>query len=329
MNFKLVLKLVFSLGLLAILAVWVDLESVRSAFADANFAFILVALLLVTAGRILMAIKWNALLLAKRIRIPWGIAIKFYYISGFVGIFLPITVGADAVRCILTIKKYDHHADVISSVFVERLLGLFVLLIFGSLGGIVLYQFFENLEVNPQRLVVAAAILLVLVLGCTLFIFLPICGRMIAALSRRFQEYPRAKKLTIFVQKLHNSLHEYRGHTPTILLFLLLTVIENILPIVTVWIIGLSMNVGVPILYYVVVVPIALFVKRMPVSFGGLGLQEGVFIYFLSLVGVDNGIAFSMSLAQYFLGVISLLPGAIFYLSYKDVIRSATPQRES
>jgi hypothetical protein len=67
-----------------------------------------------------------------------------------------------------------------------------------------------------------------------------------------------------------------------------------------------------------------LFAVRLPVSFEGLGLREGVFVFFLALVGVPEGVAFSVSITQYLVTLAAILPGALLY----PAARRATGERK-
>ena len=88
---------------------------------------------------------------------------------------------------------------------------------------------------------------------------------------------------------------------------------NHILPILRPYVIALALGVSVPIAYFFVLVPIVLVLIRLPISFDGFGLQEGAFVFFLSLVGISEGVAFSVGLTNHLVFLLGILPGGIMY----------------
>ena len=326
MKLTTLLKVVFSAALLAIIATWVDLESAGAAFASADPFYLLIALLVATSNKVLMALKWNVLLIAKGIGLSWRAAVRIYFVSGFAGMFLPATVGGDAVRCLMTIREHGHHAHVVTSILVERLVGFLVLLLFGALGGFLLYEYLGDSQENASTLITAAVVLLGILFGSCVFAFSESCRRLTEGVSRWLAKRKKTEKLARFVHQLHESFLSYKNHLSAVLVFFFLTIFENLLPIFRTWIIALAMNIHVPLSYYFIIVPVWLFVVRIPISFQGFGVREGVFVYFLALAGVDNGSAFTMSLLSYLVGVIVVLPGAFLYLRERPAMVETEPE---
>jgi uncharacterized membrane protein YbhN (UPF0104 family) len=61
-------------------------------------------------------------------------------------------------------------------------------------------------------------------------------------------------------------------------------------------------------------VPTALFVSMLPISISGLGVQEGAFVFLLSLGGVNASLAFGVSMLSRLVQLVSNAPGAILFL---------------
>jgi uncharacterized protein (TIRG00374 family) len=319
-----VLQLLVSAALLALLASWVDLQAARAAFTGADLRLVALAFGIATASRLLMAFKWNLLIRAKGILISWREVVRIYYVSSFAGLFLPSTIGGDAVRGYLTARSYGQSAAIVSSILVERLVGLVVLLAFGIAGGLLLYARFGANELDAIGLVLVATGMLAGVAAGTLIALSPRCAAIVARAAERFPAGHKLQKAAALAASIYAAARSYRDRGAAVAAFAALTALENVLPIMRAWLVAVAMGVDVPLSYYFIVVPVALFAVRLPVSFEGLGLREGVFVFFLALVGVPEGVAFSVSITQYLVTLAAILPGALLY----PAARRATGERK-
>ena len=94
----------------------------------------------------------------------------------------------------------------------------------------------------------------------------------------------------------------------------LLELVIWVLAATQVFILSLSFNITIPYIEFILISIISVVVANMiPVSIGGLGVREGVFVVFLASYGVAYEIAFVLSLAGFL--VKTLIPGLIGLLS--------------
>ena len=77
---------------------------------------------LATLDRLLMAWKWWLLVRSRDASLGLWAAVRAYYLASFAGYFLPMTVGADAVR-IGALAGTSRTAVLVASVVLERLIG--------------------------------------------------------------------------------------------------------------------------------------------------------------------------------------------------------------
>ena len=66
-----------------------------------------------------------------------------------------------------------------------------------------------------------------------------------------------------------------------------------------------TFDVNLPFYFHLAFLPLIQIISIIPISISGFGLREGGFVYFYSLLGVDNGIAFTVSLLYYVILVIT------------------------
>jgi uncharacterized membrane protein YbhN (UPF0104 family) len=77
-----------------------------------------------------------------------------------------------------------------------------------------------------------------------------------------------------------------------------------------------SLGISVPFWYLVLCFPLVTLLSALPVSFGGLGVREGGFVFFLSFIGIpqDKALAFSLVWTALIFGA-GMLGGLVLFLS--------------
>src|SRR5688500_4452322 len=128
-----VFRLLVGLGLTAWLVALADPHRVLASLTSAHAGWLIGAVGLVLIDRTLMAYRWVLLLRAVDTAraIPlWGV-MRIFFVSTFLGTFLPASVGGDAVRTIHLSRLQVPPADALASVVVDRLLGTLSVLVTG------------------------------------------------------------------------------------------------------------------------------------------------------------------------------------------------------
>lgn len=317
---KNIFKILVSAVLLALIFYGIDFNQLRETLVDMNIFLLIISLLLPFSNRLLMPIKWNLLLKALDIEVSWFRAIKIYYISSFLGLFLPPTIGADAVRAYYVSETNHQLPKIISSIVVERIIGLISLMVFAIIAGFIFLKYFSDFNFDLPKFFTISVLSAVII----------ICGFLISLsewfehhllnVIKKFTHKKIIGKILTFIQKFYHSYVLYKNKKGTLFLFFILTCLEISLKAVRTYIIAMALNADVPILYYFAFIPIMLLLIRLPISMNGFGIHEGGFIYFLSLMGVSSSLAFSIGIIDHFIFIYAVLPGGIFYAIDKPSI---------
>lgn len=299
-------KLLVSALLLTILFWRVDRASFLRTVQTLPLKVFLGSVALYVAGYLISTLRWQRLLLAEGIRLPlWRLALV-YFEGAFFNLFLPTLIGGDIVRGYAIYRITRGHDASIASILVDRLSG------FAALVGIALvalgaaYGKIRDPQVAAMILAVAA-----------------VFGGVIAVLvhdgmKRRASGLLRLVGLVRFqatLQGLVEALQRYRGHRRALTQALALSVLLQALIIVMYYWIGAGLNLGVPMAYFFLYVPLITVVAMLPVSVAGLGVREGGAVYFFGKIGVNTATALTMSLAWFSITlVVSSLGGLAFLL---------------
>jgi uncharacterized protein (TIRG00374 family) len=227
---------------------------------------------------------------------------------------LPATIGGDTLRTYAVTRDGYSMADVISSIIVERLLGFIALFFF------VLFSITLSIAVFGESFFQGIETLFWLFGGlfvCSVAaVYLSLNRPALHWLRGRLARWPVdwiSNKFTGKINEVYSSYVTYQGKSGTIIVFILLSLCENLFPLFWTYFLALAFRIEVPLLYFFILVPIVLVLVRLPISLDGLGIQEGAFVYFLALIGIAHSEAFLLGVASHILGILSVLPGGVFY----------------
>jgi len=232
-----------------------------------------------------MAYKWNLLLAARGICIPTWHAIRLYVYGNLVGTLTPGGWGVDVYR-VAALSSRHNTEIVLASVFLERLVGMAVI---GSLAAIML-PFSASYFQADSSMVVAIVLggALLAVLAIPLSMQTNVVDRIIVSFSC-ISSLKIAKK----IRQFHRVYAEGRQHLGALAVFTGLTTVEVVFRIFLSFLAALSLNVHVGFWFMLCMMPMVLILGRLPISFQGIGVQEGLFGYAMVLGGftAENGIA--------------------------------------
>ena len=317
------IQITVSITLLGVLVYWIEVDQVGASLVGANFTYIALALCVVTVNRLVMTLKWSLLLKAKGINISYSKLIRIYYISNFLGLYLPATIGGDAVRVYYTVNSIDKGdkdglVDIISSILLERFLGMAALFLFGLGSTLAYFSLLSNAEISTYRL------LLITIAGvCSLgiagfFISLStVLSEKVLCVLAYFQHNQLLSTTSSKIEKLYRSYLEYKTKKITLVLFFSLTCVEIFTVVLWSYLVATAVEAVAPFIYFCAFLPIVMVLIRLPISLDGLGILEGSFAYFLSLAGVSETLGFSAGIANHIVVLTAILPGVLFYALWK------------
>ena len=304
------LRVAVSAGLLGLLVLFVDRSRLGARFSAADPALLLLVVVLATGDRLLMAAKWWLLVRGRAAHVSLWAAVRAYYLASFAGYFLPMTVGADAVR-IGALAGPGRTAGLVASVVLERVVGALAQVVLAAVSVATLVVRGLGAQIGPPQrwmlggLVVAA------------FLAFPASFPAARAVARGLGA---AGGWRSGLRALCESYASYGGSGALVGLFFALTLIEGGFPVAIHYVAGRALGLDPGWTLYIAVVPLVYLVARLPVSLGGLGILELSFVSLSGLLGLGWTDAFSITALATALYLVALAPGALLYL-----LPAATP----
>jgi hypothetical protein len=317
-HLRLAFKIAVSMALLAIILFGLGTaRDVGRVLAAAAPGYVALAFVVFTLDRFLMSYKWLLLLAARGLHLPLVQGVKIYCSAMVWGLFLPATIGADAIRGYMTAREGLDGYEVFASITVERLVGFVASLLFGLAGFVIL------------RVAGAADERLYPVWWLGGFVTLAAIVALVVSFNEKafgtaLGFVPAGLRESGIVHRLRQFHTVYRGHgenRAAIAAFFVLTLLEQCFVVLATWVTALALHIDAGLLLMAGAVPLSMLISRLPVSIDGLGVYEGVMIVILGVAGIGAAEAVALALANRVIQVVLWLPWWLAYTLQAGTVR--------
>jgi uncharacterized protein (TIRG00374 family) len=303
----LLLKVVVSVGLLALLLGRTDVSRLWSHVRNASPAWLAGGLGLYLVMVLLSAWRWRLLLDAQHVAVPGGRLVNSYLVATFFNNFLPSNIGGDVVRIRDTARQAGSKTLATTIILMDRGLGLLGLLCVAAIGASV------AAAVGGRPPVLASMLWLALAGGLAVSaaaVLLPGgVARLLSPLRLIHQEWVEER-----IGRLTGALTKFRGAPRSLVACLLGAVVVQTVLVGFYVAIARSMSIPIPAWHLAVIVPISFVVQMAPVSLNGFGVREAVFTFYFSRLGLPIESALVVSFMGAGLIILFSLSGAVAYL---------------
>jgi len=295
------LRLSLGLGLLALLARIVNWAEITPLFAGLGWAFVALALALKGVSLLLSGLRWQIVLRAGGSAVPLRRLVRHYWVMLFFNNFVPTMVGADAIR-VLMLNETRSPALRVVSVLVERLFGLVALLSFAALA---LWTRPELLQYTTLSF--AALTALAGTVGLLGAILLP---ELWWWALRWIERFPRLGHL---IHEVYQAGRQYRRAGRTLLLTVVISVLIQVLVIVSFGLRVRALGLEIGLIELGLVVPVTVLLTLIPITPGGWGTQEGLYLLILGTIGISPENALAIALLSRVLDVVFSAFGGLLW----------------
>lgn len=305
------LKIFISLGLIAFAFSRVDFPTVAAQLARAQPLYFILALLLYMLAIVVNGAKWQVLLVAQGVRVPFGAVLRFIFAGFFFNNFLPANVGGDVVRGFSLARYTDRGADAAVSVIVDRVIGLMAYMTTAAFAAFIAVNLAGHSELQEVEWVAAVA-LIVLAVGFALLL-----SRRLRDLITRIFQIRFLRPLAPLWGRISDAFGAYRFKYGTLaaafgigLLGIACTTLVN-------WLLSQSMGGGMSLAAIALFNPLIALVGMIPISIGGIGVNQTAYPFFYGLAGVPAAHALAVSILMQAIMFLGSLPGGVLWLTGK------------
>ncbi len=263
-----------------------DLTLVWALLIRALPAFLFIAAGLYAVDRLVAALKWRMLFVAYGSSLRFSSALSIILQSTFLGAAIPGPVGIDVIRARMVSRRGRSFAHSLSSVVVERIMGVVALVLCALLG--------VGLFAPRSTWILAAPALGLALVGAVVglaLMLIPKTGR-----SDATKQSTWAARLLGFLGTVHGWLSSYGRLRPLMVAVFLIALGQQYLMTSINWVLASGLGLSVPLTTMLWVWPIVMIAIRLPFSVLGFGVRELVLLELLGRAGVSSEAAVSLGL---------------------------------
>jgi uncharacterized protein (TIRG00374 family) len=247
-----------------------------------------------------------------------------YCASAIWGLFLPTTVGSDAIRAYSTSRTGIDPKEVVASIIVERFIGFLSALVLAVLSLILL----THLGYLGDRVVFAWLLGGGMLLGAVFLFVVSVSERTFLLFHDKVLHGVKHRRIAQKLREFHDTYRSFAADRRNLFTFFGLTFGEQLLPILDTWLVARAMGIDVGVLYFAAALPLALLISRLPISIDGIGVFEGMFIVLMSLAGLSAAQAVAIAVVSRILGTITYIPWWFAYVISSRKLRGSHPLGE-
>ena len=281
-----------SIGLLVWLFSRYDMKGILATFEDLSIFVWLLATLMYLVCQVMSSIRWWTLSNTLAFPGKWSTYLGFYFVGMYFNLFLPTGIGGDVFKAHFLSRDEGRRLLAAWSVVGDRLFGAISMLLMGA--GVVVVE--PDLLPEPFVIFLSFSGLMILCGLVGLPFFHKALGRLWPGVSRY----------------LNDMLGIWR-RPRRMLVILALSFSLQALGMGAVALLGAGIGIQIPLVFYFATLPMITLLMMIPISFSGIGVREGAFVYFLGLRGIDPESAFSLGLLFFSVQVAASLVGGLAY----------------
>jgi uncharacterized protein (TIRG00374 family) len=306
-TFSFVLRLALSVGLLAWVFSKIDMQHTCSVIKSADMGYMLWAWVVFFLTNLIILVRWDILIRALKLKMPFWTITKWFFIGLFCNLFLPTSVGGDVVKTIGLSKQVQQKPKVFASVVLDRLCGFAGIVIVAAIMFIVGYHQIPDRSVGVS---IVGMTLISLAITAVLF-----SHRIYSFCCRLFDRWPNLKKN---IMDVHYDIVLMKGKINEGIAAIVLSCVAQVVLAYVYFVVAKALHQDVNFFYFMIFSPLICVATALP-SIGGLGVREMGWAYLLSKVGVAQGVAVSISLINFvFMVLVGLIGGVMYVATFFD-----------
>lgn len=308
-NTKNLLSFVFRIGLSLALLLYVfsriDLQKTGEILKSADLLYIALAAIVFVAINGILLCRWRIFIKALDLSATFGSVIKHFFYGLFGNLFLPTAIGGDIIKVIGLCKDSSQKPKVVASVLLDRLSGFASIILIEVVILLLGYSFVVE-DKTISGAIVAVGI------GSFGFTMVLFNEKLYSFVCTAFNRLPKIKLGLMsmhydiaLLRHKHKALEGYKA--------IAVSCFSQITFAGCWFLIAKALHQDVNFMHFIVFVPLLSVASCFP-SIGGLGVREAAAVYLFSKVGMDPGVAVSISLITFLYMVMVGLVGGVIYV---------------
>ena len=275
-----------------------------------------VSLIFMGATLLIGAKRWQLALKEQGLDLPYPRTLEISLIAHFFNSFLLGSTGGDLLKAYYAARETHHKkTEAVTTVFVDRLIGLFSMLLFAVA------------LAAPNAAVIfgheLTGLLFLTVLGmfcaCGILVYAAFWGRNAgedSIIGRWLRRLPRGE----YLERSLISCRIYGSRRAFLLQSLGLSMLLNLCCVLQFHTIAIGLGLELQVFLLLFLAPAIICISALPITPSGLGVREHLFVGALTAtaVGAPAKLALSLSLLAYSGSLVWSIIGGLFYVNLKE-----------
>jgi glycosyltransferase 2 family protein len=314
------LSIAFAIILLTLVLSNISLQEVMDSLATLDISILFIALLLNIAVVVFTALRWRILYNVVETPPTLGRLTKVTFVSIFFNNIFPSVVGGDAYRT-LNLSKNDNATDnmerSLAIVFVDRSVGLIALMILGCFS-----LLFNRIIAIPP---IVSILTISLLFAFITVLVLSMNQRAYQLLANCFRWLPDQyfQKIDSLLTRTQSNISVFRNHTILLIGGLIISFMQRFCWLLGAYCVALSLHLEISFITFILFMPVIEIIRLIPITIQGIGVREGLFIFFFGNVGISNSDAVLLATIIYLIpSVIGIFGGGVYLFDQLKATRS-------
>ena len=283
-----------------------------------NIAWLLASFVFMGATIFIGVIRWQTVLAVQGLHLSLGRTAGISLVAHFFNSFLLGSTGGDLLKAYFAAAETAHKkAEAVTTVVVDRLLGLFAMLLFVSLMALANW----NIVISQERFMAVMLVVLGMLFVTGLIVVLSFWAGPTQTRLKFEVLLAKLPKGDVLVRCIEacRAFGKKPGFLPRVLCWSMLLSLACVLQIIAIGF-GLGLPMGEHFRILLLIVPAIICISALPITPSGIGVRETLYVELLSAaaIGIKAKTALSLSLLAFAGSLLWSLIGGAVYLAFRS-----------
>jgi glycosyltransferase 2 family protein len=275
----------------------------------ARLDILAIGFLTIWIGHYMCIFRWRLLMRPLMPVLSLGHLFGIYCIGLFFNLTFPTVVGGDVVKVYYAGRPSKRYAQSFAATFLDRDAGMFAMMIIACIATIIHPVTVPRIPVSLIVWGTTAGFVIVNIL-----LFAPSLHQLLI----RVLPSLRLTRLAGKIDAISDAFQVMGRHRFVLINSFIISLINQVLVILVTWIMALGLRLEIPVLYFLVFVPVITLISMIPISLNGMGLREYAFVSLFGAIGLAPASCMALGLISSAVIVLSSLPGGVVYIFFRN-----------
>jgi len=302
--FSFLMRIGVSAGLLWFVFSKIDMEKTWNVLKTADVGYIVLGGVIFFGTIFILLWRWFIFIKALGLEARAIDVVRCFFIGLFGNLFLPSAMGGDILKIYGLCKNSQQKPRVIASALLDRLSGFASIVIVAVCAFIFGYK-----VINDSSLLIP---IIIMTTGSLAVVIVLFNEKIFSFVCQVFNSFPKIKKP---LMDMHYDIRLMHDKHREGWMAIGMSCLSQVILSVSFFVVAKGLHQDIDLIYFLIFSPLICIASAVP-SIGGLGSREFVSASLFAKIGVDSGIAVSLTLINFlFVFIVGLMGGAIYVIT--------------